>query len=329
MTRRCFGLHGGHLEVEAGDPSLIGPLLPYLHELEASPCRDVRVRLLIERGPAGTPPADSECVHQGALAEGGEIGIFRHADDRWYILSGGISLQVAGAGAVLRLMVRPGAEALIGGTAGMVAIEAALAATGQALIHAAALCLPRVDRAILLVAASGAGKTTTSLALALAGFGFLTDDAAVLSPPPPAPCRAHSAWGLPRHLKVHRNTLVLLPRLATLLTGRWNAEGEQVLTRQALASVARVLPPQPRALAAILLLGKRAAERHTINEAAKADLLVSFAQDNVFTGARGVMPHELRRFEAFAAAVADTPVFELRVGTGLDTLGFDLLAALG
>jgi len=225
--------------------------------------------------------------------------------------------------------VRPGAEALIGGTAGLVAIDAALAATGQSLLHAAALSLPETDRAFLLFAASGAGKTTTSLALALAGFGFLTDDAAVFLPPVPATNGPHRTWGLPRALKVHQNTLALLPRLAPLLTGTWNAEGEQVLTRQALAAVARVLPPQPLAMTAIVLLGERVAGHHTIKRIAKADLLVRFAQDNVGAGPSGVLPRELGHFEAFAAAVADTPAFELRVGRALETLSARLIAALG
>src|SRR5690606_27351699 len=114
------------------------------------------------------------------------------------------------------------------------ALYAMLHVTGQMLVHAAALRLPDADAALVLFAPSGAGKTTTSLALALQGFGLLTDDATVLSGGDRS--TAACVWGLPRPPKVHRNTAELLPALGKLLGPKWNADGEQALSPEVLRS---------------------------------------------------------------------------------------------
>jgi len=216
----------------------------------------------------------------------------------------------------------PGSEGLIGGTAGILAIEAAAGVSGQVLVHAASLVLPGRDAAIMVFARSGAGKTTAALALAVAGFGFLTDDAVFLAAGPP-----HTVWGLPRPLKVHVRTARMLPAVGALLTGEWDAEGEQALSRVALASLAPVPPARPVPLAAIILLGARA-PAHRMAPAGRADILVRLAADNVSRGPRGVLAPEMQRFDATARAIAATKVYELNVGDDPASLPGVVLGAL-
>ena len=227
-----------------------------------------------------------------------------------------------------RISIEPGSENLLGGTVGLVAIEAILTSAGQALVHAAALKLPEDERAFILFARSGAGKTTTALALALQGFGLLTDDATVLVQAPYEDRVRHLIWGLPRALKVHKRTGDLLPCLAPILGEFWNAEGEQVVTQETLRSITDVCPPRPYPLAAVIILGARVAGPHIVRKVEKPEILVSLADDNVRRSHHGVLGDQLVRFERMAAAIAATPTFELRVGTGLASLGKDILAAL-
>ena len=49
-----------------------------------------------------------------------------------------------------------------------------------------------------------------------------------------------TGWGLPRDLKVHRNTAEMMPWLKPYLKGKWNDEGEQAVTRAALSDRIRV-----------------------------------------------------------------------------------------
>lgn len=180
-----------------------------------------------------------------------------------------------------------------------------------------------------MFARSGAGKTTTTLALTQAGFGFLTDDATVLIPPKYGTSRCFKVWGLPRALKVHHRTRDLLPQLAPLLGPNWNSDGEQVLRRETLSAVAEVCSPRPFSLVAIVLLGLRVEGAHVLRQASKTDVMMHLAYDNLRQAQHGVMSDELARFQAISAAVAATPTYELRVGTDLGSVGALVTSVLG
>lgn len=211
----------------------------------------------------------------------------------------------------------------------IVAVDAALQASRQYLTHAAALRLPGSEAGILVFARSGAGKTTTALGLALAGFGLLTDDATVLVPPGAMGSSEFSIWGLPRSLKVHRRTSELLPQIGGLLGPDWNAEGEQVLARGSLKGVVDVCAPAACPLAAIIMLQPRVRGGHVLEPVAKTELMVSLADDNVQRGPKGLLPDQLERFQVLAAAVAATPAYALHVGTDLPSLGALVHAVIG
>jgi hypothetical protein len=227
------------------------------------------------------------------------------------------------------VQVAAGSERLVGDSTGIVLLDAALMASQQVMIHGAALRLPQREAAIGLFAPSGAGKTTTSLALALQGFGFMADDASVLMPIGAASGTGPRIWGLPRALKVHRRTAGLLPQIGGLLGTSWDDEGEQVLERTLLQSAIDVLPPRPVSLAAFVVLGPRVSGQHRLGPMPKSELLVRVAADNIFRSRHGVLDEELGRYRRMAHAVAELPGLELNVGTDLDSLSEFILAALG
>jgi hypothetical protein len=74
-------------------------------------------------------------------------------------------------------------------------------------VHAGAAA--RGDDAVLVVGATGAGKTTTVLALALAGWSFLGDDLVFLRP------TADRVFAFPDEADVTPRTFSLLPTLGT------------------------------------------------------------------------------------------------------------------
>jgi hypothetical protein len=329
-VERWFDLNGALMRIDAPDAQLVAPLLPYLGPLGSAPqpgTAHFHVTLAWEAPQAA--PAAARLINDGPLPEGTPHRSFHDGDTRWLVVPDRLSLRFSIARRTARLQVAPGAEALVGGSPGIVLVEAALGAGQHMLVHAAALRLPRREAAVCLLAPSGTGKTTTSLALALQGFGLMADDATVLTAPGGASGTERRAWGLPRPIKVHRRTAELLPEIGQLLGPAWNADGEQALSGAALNSVIDVLPPRPLPLAAFIVLGPRVDGEHRVRRIAKADLLVRFAGDNVSGSPYGVLEDDLARYQGIARAVAVTPAFELNVGSDLDTLSACILAALG
>ena len=147
-----------------------------------------------------------------------------------------------------------------------------LNASGQYVLHAAAIAAPTADgpQLVLLVGRSGAGKTTASLALHGEGWQLLTDDAAFVADGP-------TVWGLPRPLKVHRNTLALLPELTALTEGPPVGE-EFPLPYEKVAGevVGKALP-----VAAVVVLGDRSAGDHVLTPIDPAEALCQLVERNV------------------------------------------------
>jgi hypothetical protein len=329
-VERWFDLNGTRMRIEASDTGLIAPLLPYVGEMGSAPqpgAADFHV--IIARETPVAAPGSARLLHDGPLPEGPPSRLSVEGDTRWLVVPDRLSLRSSRGGRQALMQVAPGAEALIGGSAGIVLIEAALAASQQMLVHAAALRLPQREAAICLLAPSGTGKTTTSLALALQGFALMTDDATVLTAPAAESGGEWRAWGLPRPLKVHRRTAELLPQVGRLLGNAWNAEDEQSVSGKALQSVVDVLPARPVPLAAFIVLSARVVGEHRVRPMSKSDLLVRFARDNVSGSRHGVQEDDLVRYRNIARAVAETPALELNVGSNLDSLSACVVTALG
>lgn len=321
-----FGLFGASLRL-IGSPGVHAGMAPHLAGLSVPGPRDGPVFTLTSHARHDVPaPADALLLADGPLPEGLPARLYQAAEGLLLVVPGRLSLHIAASGTGGSIGVAPGQEATLAGSPGILAVDAAAGLSGQALVHAAALSLPGEDAAVLLCAPSGAGKTSAALALALSGFGLLTDDSAMLSPGPGRP----RVWGLPRAVKLHRATLALLPALAAVARDRWNAEDEQAVPRGRLATLLPLPSPRPMPLVAILSVGpRRGRPGHVVERLPRAELLLRLAADNLGRGPAGLPAAERRRWHALSSAVAAVPAFELRAGTDLASLAEALLPALG
>ena len=192
----------------------------------------------------------------------------------------------------------------------MMALDAALDAGRQHMLHTAGLTLPGGDALVLIHAPSGTGKSTTSLALASQGFGLCSDDVMILKAAPDA----ITAWGLPRKVKVHRHTAAMLPFVSPCLGETWDAEGEQAVSLDRLGGIIRVEDVRARPIAALLHLARSADGETRLLPMARTDAMVALATDNVRTGMTGLLPLQKRRMATIAALVKTAPTFTLEVG---------------
>jgi hypothetical protein len=301
------------------DAELYRLMRPMLDELRHIPSPVARFTCIFEISNDLHDPFDAPLAHEGSLwptvAVPGKI--FVSGDKEWLVVDGVGSVEIDSVTRTARIKVLPRADRGVTSMIAIYAVDAVLSATGQHLLHGAGLMLPSGEGAVLLFAPSGAGKTTTSIALALDGFGMLTDDALVLRTD-----RATTAvWGLPRSMKVHWRTVELLPVLEKLLGTVWNAEGEQVLTRRAFSEIGAIASEPSSPIVAVLLLGARSEGAHFIGDASKADVLLALAGDNIGISRLGVLPRQVRKMEAVAELVNGVPVGRLHVGKSLNTLG--------
>ncbi|TPI74280.1 serine kinase [Mesorhizobium sp. B2-8-9] len=192
----------------------------------------------------------------------------------------------------------------------MMVLDAALDADGQHMLHTAGLTLPGKDGLVLIHAPSGTGKSTTSLALASRGFGLCSDDVMILN----ATAQDITAWGMPRRVKVHRNTAAMLPFVAPCLGENWDAEGEQSVPLDRLGDIIRVEDVRARPVTALLHLARSADAETRLLPMARTDAMVALATDNVRTGMTGLLSLQKRRMATIAALVKAVPTFTLEVG---------------
>jgi hypothetical protein len=324
-----FDINGAPVKILADDADLLAPIFSYLGELSSPPSAHAQFTLTMERCEHLPRPTNFEILAEGMMPIGKGSQILQADEVRWFNVPGALSFEYSLNQPWGRLTLQPGAENILAGMPAIIVVNAILSATGQFLLHAASLRIGNSELAFAIFAHSGAGKTTTTLALTQSGFGFLTDDATVLMPPKDGTSGSFKVWGLPRALKVHYRTRDLLPHLAPLLGPNWNSDGEQVLRRETLSTIADVCPPRPFSLAAVVLLGSRVEGAHVLRQASKTDVMIHLAYDNLRQAQHGVMSDELARFQAISAAVAATPTYELRVGSDLGSVGPLLMSVLG
>jgi hypothetical protein len=253
--------------------------------------------------------------YAGKMSDGQQAQIYQD-DDRTVIeLDGGTSVDINHKDRLATAFLAEGSARRFFGTALMTVVDAALSAEGRQCVHSASLMIPGTDKAVLMCVPSGGGKTTTALALARGGFNLITDDASVLVKDS---CRFR-VWGMPRALKVHRNTAKLLPWLG-LPDENWDMNGEKPVEMDVLKGKVGVSADAVCDLGAIILIGPRSPQGHVIAKTGKAEVLVALAHDNVGWRAAGMTPKAMQSYAVFAAAVKSVPVLRLSAGTDLAAL---------
>lgn len=331
--RRLYDVHGLGLEVRGGDDRLAAVLDSYLSPFAVSSLDLPDYQLKVSEAPCDAPPADAEVIHNGEVLPGIPARVMRLNAVRWYWIPGRLLIRI-GTGQQLEqhgaeIHVAPDCDHNLLVYCAIHVLDASFSEAGQFLLHGAALVLPGTDQALLLFAPSGYGKTTTALALALAGFALMTDDAIVLRRPKDQDGgNDWSAWGLPRALKVHQRTAKMLAPIEPLLRGSWDEHGEQVLTTETLATAAKVASAQSFPVAAVAILGTRTGAQHAISRLLKPKALQILAEDNISYAPGGVPSDYLVKFDALSALVRTVPTFKIRVGADLSSLANSVLAKI-
>ncbi|HEV2514410.1 MAG TPA: hypothetical protein VGV07_04115 [Devosia sp.] len=325
MIQKFFDLQGASLRVSAIQPVLVdfyGRI--FAGRSRPLPTAPLAYGLTITSGEPLAMPEGTEALYTGPVLDEGEASFWQGPEGRILAFPGIISLTLSDRAREATIIVAPGAEERITMTCGQLALQAALLAARQFLIHAAGLTLPD-GRVALIFGRSGAGKTTSTLALAAGGLGLCSDDAMACNVSGERP----TAWGMPRNLKVHRRTAEMLPWVQPLLSGDWSAEDERPVTLAALRTTVSVESITAREIAAIFVLERSGAVASRCEPVSKAEVLALAAADNVRSTRIGVPESERELFKRLGDLVRALPTYRLSAGSDPTDLAPVLLAALG
>lgn len=320
MTVRYLDLQGAALAVSASEPTLLTTFAAILSQPGYDqPPAPVCFELDIAIGTPEGPPEGAVLLHQGPVLDEGEAMAFDDGGELVQMFAGKASLRLAGNRA--RLVVTPDEVNRVRMNLGMLAMEAAMRASGQLPIHAAGLTLPNGEM-VVVIGRSGAGKTTAALALCGAGLGLCSDDLIFVR----TSGESATGWGLPRSMKVHRHTVAMLPWSGPLLTGEWSDEDERPLPLANLRQAARVEDSTPRRIAAIYMLQRSREPESAVVPVAQVDVFAAAATDNLRTSNAGVTAGHGARFAALAELFRRVPAYGLVAGANPEDLGRTVMA---
>jgi hypothetical protein len=175
-------------------------------------------------------------------------------------------------------------------------------------IHAGGLVID--GRAILLAGASGAGKTTLTLALLRAGFGFMGDDTLFLSPDE----RGLRIQAFPDEVDVTPGTAQLFPELG--LPGS-EACSHPEHKRPVRAEIAYGLDVAWEARPGILIFPRVAHADHSVlTPMGPQEALVELAPNVLLTDPRAAQAH----FDAIAELARSSRCYRLETGRDLEAV---------
>lgn len=263
-------------------------------------------RLTVRTVAAGRLPLPAALVEKPMAGE----GRLRTGRD-----AGGHTILVMDDAVCLRLLpggdalatVAPAADRLRPATvdAMIFGLDHALSSHGQCLAHAACLATPDGRGMVMLHAASGTGKTTTAMALALAGFRLSGDDTTALLAP--GEQGQFMAWGLPRGSKVHRRTADMLPTLRRFVKDEgWDRDGEQMIARAVLRDAGLATPAGPLPVIGVVSLTRAEDVAGPFAEQGPFDALDALMRDNISPHSDGFFPGHEARFDIFSSLVTAT-----------------------
>lgn len=325
MIIRDFDLMGPALRVEADTEALVEQFGRLLRGLAVETDGKPIFTLSIRQGKPTPVPPSARPVYEGPIFWEGDCIYAADGGLLHLLFPDRISLVIDPQRNAGEIVVAPDSVSRVAGSAGLLALDAAIDASGQFMLHAAGLTLPGSDSQVLVFAQSGTGKTTTSLALAGEGFGLCTDDSMVIR----LDGTACNGWGLPRDLKVHQKTAEMMPWLQSYLKDGWNDEGEQAIARAALADRIRVERIARRPIAGVFLLERGEVAESEAVPISRTDTLVALAADNVRTGKTGLLASHRRRFASLAALASALPTFKVTVGSKPQSTAAAILDAVG
>ncbi|MEL6817510.1 MAG: hypothetical protein AAFP80_02545 [Pseudomonadota bacterium] len=319
--RNYFDLHTGILEVvvdqdvsylrEATD---LGSMLTAINasELSKRPIIEMRLRALPDTCDLPSIGGERRKTHTGITVASDS----RRPDGPWVIIDDKVGLRLLDSGKCEILADTRSEETPSALTNALIfALSHTVTGLDGSLLHGACLLTPSRDGIVILQAPSGTGKTTTAMALALAGFAIAGDDTTCLIRET-EDNGSITAWGVPRAAKVHRKTVAMLPELAELVCDtKWNGEGEQAVERYALIEAGLgAVAERPLPIKAVILLTKPESDAD-IEPSLKTrfDALKKLLEDNLSAGAEGFFPTHDDLFTTLSELVAKVPTLRVPV----------------
>ena len=202
----------------------------------------------------------------------------------------------------------PGDEVLASHALLTVALTEAAKRFGRFPLHAAGLAIR--GRGVLIAGTSGAGKSTTSVALVRAGFDFLSDDTVFLTSTP------DGIWvaGFPDEVDVSERTVAMVPELGHL-AGSPLAPGREKHSFRA-QEVYGITPLDGCRPAVVIAPQVTAGSGSEFEPLAPSQALVGLLPNVLLTEPRATRAH----LEMLAALVESVPCLTFRVGSDLDAL---------
>lgn len=271
----------------------------------------VAFAITAQQGTTEAPLPEARVLHKGPGQEGEWFEIFGHGSMTWIIRPEKASLCVDTETATARLF-QPGERlSLDSANLAMHALDFAVTASGQSLVHSACLANRAGTHHALVFAPSGTGKTTTTLGLARAGFAMAADDASVLSPMPDGTL---GCWGLARNPNVHERTVAMLPWLDG--AADWSARPEVSVPLDVLAERVPLAPHRLLPMAAVFWLARGTAAVAEAEVLAPEEALARLISDNVRHSAAGLGARDIDCLDRLTTLVSQVKAYELRVPEG-------------
>ncbi len=181
-------------------------------------------------------------------------------------------------------------------------------------LHAGAVRTPS-GRGVLLVGDAGAGKTTSTVALVLAGCGYVADDTILLRrerSPVAASVVSIAALHLPRPFATSRTTLDAFPELSSLPTTRMHGGGKwEVEVGGVLGSPLLTLDPS-----VILLPQIVDADRSALAETSRADAFAALVSSSALVAVESMTRRD-EHLDLLRDLANHAEVFELALGRDL------------
>ena len=270
----------------------------------------------IQYSPPHTIPDAADQITETELEYAGHCRMAATENYLWQVFPGRASLKIERGKKRSEIYAAKEHISLALETCLMLALEDMIDLSGQFILHAASLRVPGGKGNILIYAPSGVGKTTTTLSLLHAGFGLCSDDGTIL--------KNHDGntrgWGLPRDMKVHKNTVALLPWLAPYFSDQWNEEGEQPFTRDTLSGLFPIFDKDPQPILCVFALKRSDQNRCAATPLAPIEAAIGLTADNVRVSQHGLLPGQNRRFDALLDMVTTVPVYQLEAGSDLEAV---------
>lgn len=316
------------VQVTSDSPRLLGPVQDVLRVCAAGSAQDA-FHLCVRYG--SEPPAwktESLRLFWSGLLRGGIASeYYTAAGYRVVCVPGRAWGRLDFEQRRLEIVCRPGQEGCVYDGCLTPLLCELLAHQGHFVIHAASLAFEwRGEMAgILLAGISGAGKTTTSLALAHGGMVLLADDMSFVEAAGVNGSRV-SLWGLQLTCKVHDNTRRLLPWLEACPAKAARVEGETCMDVTSAVGESAGVVADPRL---VLLLGPRSKGEHVLMPLDKTQAMMKLTSENIRAYEHRADGSAGNAFRALGRLVAQCEVYRLCVGQPLSTLAERIRGLLG